>query len=512
MRFLSPPSTVVTLLILTALQPGCSPNRRKDAVAPPPTTGHRAVEAMTIANDSILPPATMQPSEMRAALWDIDARQKRGESSLALADYNDRSQALKTLESRYLAAAAIPDTESAWAAFNVLSNEQPSFYWAHAGMASIYVHWGIRDQAEKELDIASVLGPEISYTHTIRGHLNRRLGDQEQAIRNYVLALKLDAKDADARTGLALSRRAQDNTDSFEQELARALADVPTHYEAAETLALWFDENEKRNEALSAWERVERLAPKNRAAQLSLARLRGDADPEGAAKAYEAAARLKPLSQTEEQSLSRLYRTLGRTDDETESLKRITRLAPNELASWRRLAEIYTAGHDSAALEVAYKSILGVDSKDVPSLLGLAANSEKNTRILEALGFLERARRAGSVAAEAEIGRLVDACRLPATPLTAPNLTRYYRVVSESLEKLYAVRLASTRGLTGRLRVRITTDGRGAALDAEILENTLEDPWLEAHLVYAVLGSKLPAVGSGQGRFVLDFDLPPLKQ
>lgn len=512
MRLPPKTSTFVTLALLMTVQVGCAPKREKSTIAPPPTTGQRAFQVIASAKNAVLPPPTITAAEVRAALWDIDARQWRGEAAAALADYNDRAEALKTLESRYLAAAAIPDSESAWTAFKAIANEQPTFYWAHAGMASVYIEWGIRDQAENELNLAAELAPGISFTHTLRGDLSRRLGDHDQAVRHYLLALQSDDKDADARTGLALSRRAQGKTESFEQDLTRALKDVATHYEAAQALAPWFDEKDDRSAALSAWERVARLAPKNRNALLALARLRTDGDAAGAAAAYEAAARLQSLAHDEEQSLARLYRTLGRGEDEAESVKRLTRLAPNDVAHWRRLAELQSGSGDTAALEKTFGSILSIDDKDVPALLGLAAISETNARILDALGFLERARLAKSAVAKEELARLAEACLLPQTPISATNLTRYYRKLSESLEKLYTARLAATPGLTGRLKVRITTDGRGKALDAEVLENSLEDPWLEAHLVYAVLGSKLPAVGSGQGRFVLDFDLPPIKQ
>lgn len=505
-------SSAVTVGLLAAMVVGCgTPKRRKDTTAPPPTTGRLALQAAIVKKDKVLPPATMTPAEIRAALWDIAARQKRGHAGRVLADYHDRAQAAQSLEARYLAAAAIPDEDAAWKAFKAISDDQPKFYWAHAGMAYVYSRWGIRDQAEKELAYAFELGPDITYSYTLRGDLYRRLGEHEQAIRDYGIALRADPTDADARTGLALSRRALGNTAEYEADLTRALTDVPTHYEAAESLAQWYDEQSQLAPARKAWEHVEKLAPRNRTAKLALARLRGDVDPAGAATAYEDAAKLQPLTKVEQEALAALYRKLRRTDQEIESLRTLTKLDPGGLGPWRRLAEIYNDTANATELESVYRSILGIDPQDVPALMGLAMVAEKNTRILDALGFFERARLAGSTASEAEIARLVEACMLPAEPIAATNLNRYYRLLSESLEKIYDRRREAVPGLKVLLKIRITTDGAGKATGAEIVEDTLNDPWLEAHLVHVVRASRLPKLDAGRG-FVLDFDLPPVKK
>lgn len=453
----------------------------------------------------------MTPDEIRQALYDIRARQRLGDARQALADRQAQALETRTLEARFLAAAAVADEDARWKAFKALSNDEPRFYWAHAGMASIYAGWGIRDQAEKELAEAERLLPRIAWTETIRGDLNRTLHTHELAQAAYARALALSPKDSDARTGLALSLAESGDASEVEKELVRALTDTPTHYEAALALAQLHDGRGKQAEALAAWKTVAALAPRNRDAQLALARLQSQ-NPRAAALAYETAARLKPLDLNEHRALASLYERLGEEEKEIESLGMIVRLSPTDPAPLRRLAALHAKRSDDASLERTFRALLALDENDIPSLMGLARAAESKGHILEAFAHLDRAERAGSAAAPPELERLRTRCLLPETPLSAPNLSLYYRRLSESLEKLYDVRRAASPGLAGVLKVRITSDGRGRVTDADIVDDTLDDPWLAAHLVIAARESTLPRLGAGQTRFVLDFDLPPVKK
>lgn len=500
-----------TLVALCTGLAGCpKPVRRKGTVAPPPTTGQRAVEAaQPLQREKTLPPATMSPAEIRAAIWDIRARQRKGEAGLALDDYADRASQLRTLEARFLAATAIPDDEQSWEALRAIRDDQPRFYWAYAGIAAIYVEWKIRDQGEKAINTLLELGPQIPYAYTLRGDLYRAVGEHEQALRDYEVALRADPGDADARTGQALSKKALGDTKDFRRELEQALKNVPTQWEAALSLALFLDEQNVTVPARKAWEHVETLAPKYRAAQLALARLNGDLDPKRAIVAYEKAATGSPLTKPELEALARLYRKVGRGEDETKTLQAITKFDAKDPAPWKRLVEIWRdERRDPVALEGAYKAQLTIDEKDPAPMIGLAVLSESKGEMLRSMDWYNRAKTAGSVVADNEIARLAEACLLPKTPHQAANLAGIYRKVYDSLGKLYGQRVKAAPGLAGTLSATVRLDEAGRAIGVELEKGTLKDPYMDAHLQYALLWAQWPKPKPNERKFTLDFELP----
>jgi tetratricopeptide (TPR) repeat protein len=472
-----------------------------------------AITDFSFSANKPLPPATMSNRQLRMELWSIAARRQRGEIGLTISDYAARLANARTLENRFLAAAAIADDDEAWKAFHAIIMDYAKYYWAHAGMAMIYARWKVRDQCEKETNLMLDLAPDITFTYTIRGDLYRNIGENQLALRDYSTALRADPSDADARVGLALTHRALGDTSTFRSELERALQDVPTQYEAALNLALLLDDANDQAAALAAWDRVAHLAPKNRTAQLALARLRGDADPAGAIAAYEKASRQSPLTKVEQAALTKLYHQQGRTDDEIKSLEALAKLDTKDPTPYRRIAEVAEAKHDMAAAEAAYTSILKMVDRDGDALLGLGHVAEKRAQLRQAIDYYRQAKAAGAVAAAKELSRLSSDCLIPERPLSAGNLNGLYFALAQSLDKIYEKRLAEAPRLKGQMKVKIETDGAGKLLDASVTENTLNDPWMEAHLYYAVLDANLPHLKATDAkRFSLTFDLPPVRK
>jgi len=462
--------------------------------------------------DRPLPPPTMTPREIRAALWDIAARQRKGEGAKVLNQYADLSETKRSLEARFLAASAIPDDDESWKALDSIARDQPKFYWTHAGVANIYARWKVRDWCEKEVNNCFQLGPEFAFTYTVRGNLYRNLGEHALAIRDYATALRADPQDADARVGQALSRKAMGAPDAeVRAELEHALRDVPTQYEAAETMAQLLDEANDPG-ALAAWERVEELAPRNRAAKLALARLRGDSDPDGAIRAYESAAKVAPLSRPELSALASLYRARGRTDDETKSLDGLVKMDPKDATPWRRLAQIHESRSDWNAAETAFKALLAANAKDGTALLGMGRVSEKRMRIRQAMDFYSEASKAGDSSGDREFKRLATTCLVPEKAATGRDIAAFNTSVSDALERLYNKRLSDMPSLRGYLAVKAQTDADGRSIAVEIRDNTLNDPWLEAHIYYALMQATWPAPLRGKRGLVLKWDLPPDKR
>ncbi len=493
---------------------GCpSPHRIEgDLTAPSQTTGVAAVRA-EIHRESVLPPPTMTAHEVRLALWDIAARQHAGEGGKALDDYADRYQAAHTLETRFLAAAAIPDDDEQWKALHQISLDQPKFYWTHAQMAEIYARWKIRDQGEKELNAAYACDNRNPYTYTVRGNLYRNLGEDQLAVRDYATALRADPTDGDARVGLALARKALGNSQGYEAQLKAALASVPTQYEAAVALAELYDQENDAPRARAAWEEVARLAPKNRSAKLALARLAGAKDPSSAIKAYEAAAKLEPLDKNEEGALAKLYQLVGRTDDETKALTRLTQLDPKDLAPWRRLAAIAEQKNSLPAMEATYKSILAIDGKDAAALTGLAKVAERRAQLLEALDRYREALAAGSPTAAADIARLRRSCLVPDKPVEGGTLTTVYRRALDVLEKIYDQRLTEAPAMKGSISAKVHLSRVGKALTVDLVTNTTNDPYIAVNLVEVMRDAVWPKLKPhDHDTFTLKFELPPIRR
>lgn len=502
----------LALVAAGALAVGCGPQKIVRRAGAPDAVTTTTQAAVTVRQrDAPLPPPTLQPLEIRAALWEIRALQRRGEASRARREFAERAERAPTLENRFLAAMALPDDQEGWKALRALVEEQPKFYWARAGMVAIYIRWGVADQVEKDLAKAERLLPGEAFTHTLRGDFHRSRAAPEAAVAAYGNALQLAPWDVDARVGRALARRSLGEEGGLRADLERALQEVPTHFEAAEHLALHLDAA-REPAALQAWSRVESLAPRHRGAKLALARLRGGSDAAGAITMLEQAAQLSALDRSEQAQLTQLYRQVGRTADEARALQGLARLDPKDPAPWRRLAQIHEADGDADAAEDAYRQLLALNEKDAAALLGTARIHERRARIREAIDGYRAAAQAGEPNGQREAKRLQDACHIPARPVQGKNLTELYRSISASLEGLYAKRLLEAPRLKGHLRASLEADAKGRVLEVRIAENTLNDPWIEAHLYFVLATASWTRAGSDPQRFSLTFDLPPVKQ
>jgi tetratricopeptide (TPR) repeat protein len=505
-------SAALALVLTTAFVACGQPERRVEVVnaegleVTRSTHPSAAATAKRMTQELPLPPPTMTPPQVRQAMWDILARQRRGDTAKVLAEYASQLAANKSLELRFLAAMAILDEDESWRALHAIADDYPKFAWAHAGMGAIYARWKIRDQCEREIGLVMDYGADILWSYTIRGDLYRRIGEFALAQRDYVVALRGDPTDADARVGLALSKRALGQTDRLREELEQALRDVPTHYEAAVTLApLLDDANDPA--AVTAWDRVGELDPKNRVAQLALARLRADTDPAGAAAAYEKASKTGPLTKTEQETLAKLYRKLNRPDDEIRSLQIIVRLDAKDLAPVRRMAEVYASKNDWEDAEKTLQGVINVIPNDPDALMGLGRASERRQDFRRAIEFYRQAVAAGSDAAKAARDRVSADCLLPSKPLSGADYNEYYANVMESLQRMYAKRLQDAPRLKGKIKLRVETNTKGRILALDISEDTMHDPWLAAHLYFAVLDSKFPHYATP--KFVIPFNMEP---
>ncbi len=230
--------------------------------------------------------------------------------------------------------------EEAVEAFKKSLELKPDDSFAAINIAVAYQSLGRVDEAEAFVLDYMAKGFEDSQLYFLLGNLQVRRNDPDKAIVYFTKCLELNPRSASARNGLAavyLNREADGDLARAEEHLSAAAAINPT------LLSLRYNEAQLR-------EKQGRLAE---AADLYLREL------EDAPKTYKALF-----------NLSRVYRLMGREDDELETLKRTIEIEPDFPLSYFYLARIHLrreVGYEEAVALVEK----GIALKPAPSELPL---------------------------------------------------------------------------------------------------------------------------------------------
>jgi arylsulfatase A-like enzyme/Flp pilus assembly protein TadD len=230
--------------------------------------------------------------------------------------------------------------EEAGEAFKKSLELKPDDSFAAINIALSYQALGRADEAEAFVLDYMARGFEDSQLYFLLGNLRVRRNDPDKAIVYFTKCLELNPRSASAHNGLAavyLNREAEGDLARAEEQLSAAAAINPT------LLSLRYNKAQLR-------EKQGRLAE---AADLYLAEL------EDAPKTYKAL-----------YNLSRVYRLMGREDDELETLKRTIEVEPDFPLSYFYLARIdLRRGSDyEEAVRLVEK---GIALKPAPSELPL---------------------------------------------------------------------------------------------------------------------------------------------
>lgn len=298
--------------------------------------------------------------------------------------------------------------------------------------------------------------------------------------------------------------------DSFISELKQALNHAPQLFVAAELLARLLEARQS-DEAAQAWERVVQLSPHNRKAQLILARHKSESDVEGAIAAFEGAAKSAALDAGELSNLSDLYQRASRPRDEASTLEQLIQIRPENLDARLRLASLRESLADWEEARSAYRGVLERDPNSGPASLGLARALEQQVRLGDSLKAYRRAADLGEEQAKKAVERLERGMLLPKRPLRGNSLNHLYGLVVKTLEEVYEARKGPASLGTGKLRARVVA-ASGKVSEVEVVENTLGDPFVAAHLHFVLETATWRSSPSDPTRFTLSFDLPPQKQ
>ncbi|MBX5480439.1 MAG: tetratricopeptide repeat protein [Myxococcaceae bacterium] len=393
----------------------------------------------------------------------------------------------------YIAWCAMPSDET-WNALKGVTAIYPDQPWARFGMGRVYGKWKMKDRALAEFDRVLKADPRFYPALVGKGDVMREAGDLDTATALYQKALQIQ-DDPEAHAGLGLTLLKKGDTAAAKQELTRAIALWPDQPKVlTELVALARKEQDAA--AASKWARaLAELQPRDPQAHRLVADLALEAgDKAQAAAEYERAIRLGAVDTATWKKLAAIYQELGRADDEQRALEQLSSLERQVADHPLRLSELYEA---KGQLEQAESQLLEAISR-APTRADLHARLAKlrmkagNPR--EALEAYRAALAAPDHPVEglqAEAKALADRFKLPAKPVKG-SIDAIYGRISASLNALYLETVKKKPGLEGVVKIRVRVGDDGVVQGAEVIDDTLGDPWLVGHAYFALKDAVFP--------------------
>ena len=450
----------------------------------------------------VLPPT----APTMKALQQIEAAGYRGKVDELRIKYQDqaRQQPGDAMPRVYVAWCTLP-SDDAWNQLKAIATIFPDNPWVHYGMGRIYSGWkGMGDLARTEFEGVLKRDPNFFPALVGMGDLARLKDNHEQAVAKYRAALAI-ADDPFARAGLGLSLAALDKPKDARAELQKAIAlqpEQPAALEMLVKLAL----GAKDPAALTAAQALAELRPKDRAARKMLAELRFEAgDKAAAAKEYDRLVRLGNAELPVLQRLAELFRDLGDVEGEERVLQSVAALDDKNPQANLRMAELRLAQKDKEGAEANWREALARDPKQVDALLAIARLRLDAGQLHEAAEELRAAVAVDPSRAEAvaELEKLTESFKLPARKPKG-NVNNVYWAVQASLGKFFTERKAANPELAGKLRFRVRITKEGKVDGVDVLEDTLKDPLLLAHVYFGLRDAEY---ARQKGEPVFDFEL-----
>lgn len=432
------------------------------------------------------------------ALTEIDAAERQGD----LVDELEWARAAETgpqdATAQFLAVAAQPPGEDRWSGFRDLSLQFPRSPLPWVGMARTYVGWHTWDQAEKAIAAALHRDPACWLALRVRAELAEARGKLDAARADFRAVLAADPDDPEAHFGLARIAKVQGDAETAHAEAAAALEVARTLPGAWALLGDIAQELGEPGVAADFWEGAVKQAPRDRAARVTLARLRSaQGDAAGARDQWAAAVELRE----DAESLAALADAAHAAQDagtEQRALERLSLLNPSS-EQWRRVAEVRLAASDLTGAERAYRRILDGSPRDAQANLGLARVHLARGESQQAVEALRSAGDPG----RADLAALEQ--RLNLERVSRPDVIGLQRAVQALVDRTYRRRLAEAPSLAGALRLRVTVDGSGAATLVEVLEDSVHDPDVRACAYWNLQDAAYPPEKPGRYSFAFAF-------
>jgi tetratricopeptide (TPR) repeat protein len=432
------------------------------------------------------------------AMTEIDAAERQGELADELRWAHAAERAPQDAAAQFLAVAAQPGVEDRWNGFRDLSLQFPRSALPWVGMARTYVAWRTWDQAERAVAAALQRDPGCWLAVRVRAEMAEARKNPDRARVDYEAVLKADPKNPEAHFGLARLAYARNELEDAHAHAAAALEETRAIPGAWALLADIAQQLGEPDTAIDFWKGAVAQAPNDRAARASLARLlSGQGRHAAAVEQWQAAVDI----QEDPESLASLAdaaRSAGDHETEQRALERLAKLKPS-VDQWKRVAGLRMAAKDYSGAERAFRRVLDAKPRDEDANLGMG-------RIYlaggDAVKAVEALRAAGASGRE-DLAALEK--RLNLEKLSRPDVDGLQRAVQTQVDKTYRARLAQARSLSGRLRIRVTVDGGGAATLVEVLEDSVHDNDVRACAYWNLRDAIYPTERPGRYSFAFAF-------
>lgn len=460
---------------------------------------------------------TLRAARMGALLRRIAAAKVNGTLPALRASLEKQARSLKPWAVDRAAFAQIDaDAEGAWNRFHQVvgatANEGGAAYWAHLGMAAVNLHWGVLDQAAAEIKAALALAPASAPALTFQGRLALHKKDTQAAMTSFKAAVKAaggPGKAPAAAVALARLELAAGHVAEAGKLAAAVVAAIP---DDAAALAVEADVAEAgkggAKAAAALLVRAVKASPHDVDLRVRLATAEEKAgDPKAALGAWQAVAKARPGDRQAVENVVRLARSTQDTQAETAALEALTTLDPKDVGALTRLAHLQHGAGDNAAAVKTLGRIVAARPKDGAARLARGAALQAEGDLRMALADDRAAVTLGAKGAKAATGALETKIGLPEKPISGPSPNRIYRRIAGILAGAYRTRLKTVPSLGGTYTVKIWV-AKGRVVEANVAQNTLHDPILEALAWWMVEDARFP-MAKGRTQYTLPFTFAP---
>lgn len=387
----------------------------------------------------------------------------------------------------YVAWCSIP-SDASWNQLKGLTLVNPNYPFARFGMGRIYLNWKLKEQAEAEFKLALKGDPEFYPAMTGLGDVARAAGKFADAQQRYREALAVH-DDAEARGGLGLALLEEGKRDEAKVELQRAVALWPDQPRALQALATIAREQKDLKAAAATLALLLDLTPRDLGMRRELALLKVELnDHKGAAEQFEAYLKIADGDAALYRGMADSYRRLNDAAGEQRALEQLAGAEASSPQAPLRLSELLEArkdleGAEAQLLEASARAPSRADLK-----LKLGRLRAKRSNLKDAIEAYREAVAAPEgqtpeieqerAALEAQVGLTNQRARGSVEAVNA--------AISRGLNKFYLLRLAERPELGGVIRAKARISADGQARSVEIVEDTIGDPQLTAHVYFAI--------------------------
>jgi tetratricopeptide (TPR) repeat protein len=432
------------------------------------------------------------------ALTEIDAADLQGDLGDELRWADAAEKAPEDVAAQFLAVAAQQGVDDRWDGYRDLSLQFPRSALPWVGMGRIYVGWRTWDQAERAVGTALERDPGCWLAVRVRAEMNEAQGHADSAKADYEQVLRSDPANPEAHFGLARLARARGDLDEAHAHAAAALDEARSIPGAWAILGQIAEELGEPGAAVDFWKGAVEQAPNDPAARASLARLlAAQGDHAGAVAQWQAVVRIRE----EPEALTQLAteaRAAGDAAAEQHALERLAKLKPSA-EQWKRVAGLRMEARDWEGAERAWRRVLESSPRDPEANLGMGRIHLARGDAVHAVEALRASGDAGRV----ELVAVEQ--RLQLERISRADVNALQRVVQTRVDRVYRARLAQSPSLSGKLRIRVTVNGTGAASLVEVLEDSVHDGEVRACAYWNLHDATYPPDRPGRYSFAFSF-------